>query len=570
MTAADAVEQFLVAVEALDDDAVFIAVADPADLRTLAADIDTRPAADVPLRGLVFAAKDNIDVVGMATTAGCPSFAYDPTESATVVARLVALGAVPVAKTNLDQFATGLVGVRSPYGTPTNPCDATLVPGGSSSGSAVAVACGLVDFALGTDTAGSGRVPAAFCGIVGLKPTVGRIPCGGVVPAVRSVDVVSVFARTTALAHQVTELVSGPDGRDPLSREAPAITDNSSVRRLGVLDAAALATAGASADAIAHYEEAVTTLSGAGLSPVPIDITDWFGAGDLLYGGPFVAERTAAVGDFLASEPLDADPTVAAIINGGARHSAVDAYRASYAMAEYQRSAEQLFDAVDVVMLPTIPRAVTLADIAADPVGPNTDLGRFTTFANLLDLSGLTVPLRLNASTPFDPTASISFYGPAWREDHLISVADALHGTTSLPARPEPAPDSIRLVVAGAHLKGQPLEHQLVDLGARWNSTATTAPCYRMFALPGGPPHKPALIHDPAGAAIEVDIWELSPAALGSFLTMVPAPLALGTIELADGSTATGFVAESRATIGATEITSTGGWRAYLQATLDR
>ncbi|MEM7342443.1 MAG: allophanate hydrolase [Actinomycetota bacterium] len=558
-SAADAVDAWLARLAALDDPAVFLAVADGGDLRTEAAEIDGRPAAEVPLRGLVFAVKDNIDVAGLPTTAACQPFSYAPEADAVVVARLRAAGAIPVAKTNLDQFATGLVGTRSPHGTPVNPIHPDLVPGGSSSGSAVAVARHLVDFALGTDTAGSGRVPAAMCGLVGLKPTLGRLPNTGVVPAVRSADCVSVFAFDVERAMVVADVAAGPDPGDALSRAAGTVETSPGPMRVGHLSDDDLRAAGAAATVVGAYRATIDALAAEpGIALVPVDPAPLFAAGDLLYGGPIVAERTAAVGQFIAAnqtaDPDSFDPTVAAIITAGADKAATAAYETGYALAALRAEAATLFSAVDAVVTPTIPRAVTRAEIAEDPVGPNTELGRFTTFANLLDLAAITVPAMPGGVTP-DPARSLTIYAPAWGEPLLGRLGHVVTGAVE---------GTITIAVAGAHLRGQPLEHQLVGLGAIWTATTATAPTYRIYALPGGPPFKPALIHDEGGAAIEVDLWEIPASGLGRFLTMIPAPLALGTVTLADGASVTGFVAEPRATDGATDITAHGGWRAYL------
>lgn len=563
MNASERLEQFFVALGELDDDAIFISVGSPEELRPLANDIDAREEADVPLRGLIFGVKDNIDVVGMATTAGCPAYAYEPDESAAVVRRLVAAGALPVAKTNLDQFATGLVGTRSPYGTPRNPFDPGHVPGGSSCGSAVATARGLVDFALGTDTAGSGRVPAAFCGLIGVKPTLGRLSTHGVVPAVRTLDCVSIFARELAVANAALTFASGFEVDDPYSRSVEPGPSATSELRFGVLDAGALEAAGTSDRMVTAYLAALEQLPSG--QRIDIDFGPFAAAGDLLYGGPWVAERTEAVGEFIADHLADptagVDPTVGAIISAGNAYTAVEAYTAAAALARLRRSVDLIMDDIDVLVLPTTPHGATLAEVAADPVGVNSKLGRFTTFVNLLDFAGLSIPVADPAAAGGVPLG-VSLYAPAWSDEQLMSVASEM---LRQPLPTEAMGDGlIPLVVAGAHLKGQPLEWQLTDLGAVWQETTQTASTYRLFALPGGPPKKPGVVFDPAGAALEVDVWAVTPAALGKFLTMVPAPLALGTVTLHDGRELTGFVCEPRAMDGATEVTSFGGWRGYV------
>lgn len=560
MTAREAIARFRSAHEALDDPAVFTSVASPDRLESLARVIDDRPPASVPLRGRVFAVKDNIDVVGLATTAACPSYSYEPAASASVVQQLVRAGAIPVGKTNMDQFATGLVGTRSPFGAPRNPIDPSLIPGGSSSGSAVAVALGLVDFALGTDTAGSGRVPAAMCGIVGFKPTLGRISCRGVVPAVRSVDAVSVFAREVWLAQEVVGHCSAFDPADPYARRSPERRPLvPSLPRIGVIRETELVELGTTPDVIAAYAETVDGLTDGGARVMPVDIEPFFALGDLLYGGPWVAERLAAVGDIIARGTSDLDPTVASIIAGGAKFDAVDVHRAAYRRMELLRLITDQFVVMDALLLPTVPFAPTLADVERDPVSVNSALGRFTTFANLADLCAVSIPVLSDGE--IRAGVGVTLTAPAWHDALVASIAENIRGV----ARPVgPVDDGlVELVVAGAHLRGEPLEGQLADLGAVWDRTTTTAPTYRLWALADSNPPKPALVHDADGSSIEVDVWRLDPAALGQFLQLVPAPLALGTVTLVDGSEVTGFVAEPRALEGALDITALGGWRAY-------
>lgn len=564
MTASAAVTRFLDLLADLDDPAVFTSTVDPERLHRLADHVDRRAANTVPLRGTTFAVKDNIDVAGVPTTAGCPGFAYEPTRSAPVVDRLLALGAIPVAKANMDQFATGLVGTRSPYGTPRNPLDASLIPGGSSSGSAVAVARALVDFSLGTDTAGSGRVPAALCGIVGLKPTLGHLSTRGTVPAVRTVDTVSVFARDLWTAGEVSRRAAGFDPRDPFARRAPRPLPRPLTGgvRLGVVSGDLLESLGCAGSVRSAYREVVAVAQGLGIRVRTVPMGAFFELGDLLYGGPWVAERTAAVGEAIARHPEDADPVVAAIVEGGRRYDAVDTHRAGYRRRELLRMVEDEFVTMDALLLPTVPIVPTLADVVADPIGVNTALGRFTTFANLADLCAVSVPVP--APAPAGPGLGVTLLAPAWHDARLVAVAELLRGETVAPVAEEDEGRDIPLVVAGAHLRGEALDHQLVDLGARWMGTTRTAPTYRLWAMRDAEPPKPALVRDAGGAAIEVDLWSVDVEALGRFLLLVPAPLALGRVELADGTTAIGFVAEPRAIDGATEITHLGGWRAYV------
>jgi allophanate hydrolase len=555
ITVSAVVEATLDALDALDDPAVVIGGVLGESARAQASALDAAGLSG-PLHGVPFVVKDNIDVAGATTTAGCPSYGYTAAADATVVKRLRAAGAIPVAKVNLDQFATGLVGTRSPYGTPRNPIDPALVPGGSSSGSAVAVALGLVPFALGTDTAGSGRVPAAFCGVVGFKPTIGRLPTTGVVPAVRRIDCVSVFARTVAEARAVVDAASGLHRADPWSR--PVETGRGAVRTIGV--PARAAGLGLDPGAAEAFAAAVTAAEQAGFAVREFDLAPFLDAGRLLYGGPIVAERWASVGTFLASDPPGADPTVARIIGGGMRPSAVDAYRAEYRLAHLRAATGQVWSEIDALLLPTTPGPVTVAEVAADPVGVNERLGTFTTFVNLLDLAALAVP-NPGIGAPY----GVQLIGPAWSDDALADAAAALVGEA--PEAPRVRPGEVALAVVGAHLTGMPLNQQLTGRGARLLGVRRTAPRYRLYALDGTVPPKPGLARvTDGGAAIEVEVWALGEQAFGSFVAEVPPPLGIGSLELDDGAWCKGFVCEPWALAAAQDITSFGGWRAYRAA----
>ncbi|MEM9515128.1 MAG: allophanate hydrolase [Actinomycetota bacterium] len=540
------------AVAAIDDPAVFISLAD-ANAAVDAVD----PA--LPLAGVTFAVKNNIDVAGVPTTAGCPSYAYLPESSAPAVGRLIDAGATCLGVTNLDQFATGLVGTRSPYGVPVNPIDPRLVPGGSSSGSAVAVARHLVDFALGTDTAGSGRVPAAQTRIVGVKPTRGRVPTTGVVPAVRSIDCVSFFSRSVDIAALAMSIGEGVDTGDPFSRPAQLPPLVIPTLRVGV-------PAGVSLDSA--LDEAAWTASIERLAALPFveivecEIADFVQAGTLLYDGPWVAERYAAVGAFLDGEPADADPTVAGIIRSGARHSATDAYRAMYHLADLQRRSAHVWRSVDVVITPTTPGVATLDEVGRDPVGRNSRLGHYTNWVNLLDQAAVAVPGTDRADGwPF----GVTFCGPAWSDDVVIELARRFVARDDGAAGAFSGDGGTDVVVVGAHLRGQPLNWQLTDLGGRFVRSARTTPDYRLYALESSPP-KPALVRAPGPTAgpIEVEVWRLPTSAVGRFVSFIPAPLGLGRVQLDDGTAPTGFIAESIGHDGAVEITDFGGWRAYL------
>jgi len=563
-TAVDAVARFFDRVANLDDPAVFISFLNEGEAQRLATKADEASPASVPLRGKVFAVKDNIDVLGTTTTAGCAAFAYIPQRSATVVRRLIEAGAVPVAKTNLDQFATGLAGTRSPFGTPRNPHDALHAPGGSSSGSAVAVARQLVDFALGTDTAGSGRVPASFCGVVGLKPTVGRLSNQGVVPAVRSADCVSILAPSVNAAQHVLWASDGFDGDDAFSRVAPMATPVPTLTqlRIGTPSLGALKQLGADMGTLDGHRRILDALCQLCPQIVEVDLAPFLEAGDLLYRGPLLAERFAAVGEFIEAHLDDVDPTVAEIILQGRRYSAVETHRASYRLASLRRATACAFEQIDVLVVPTVLGSAWLNDAVADPIGASERLGRLTTFANLVDLCAVAIPfgIRRDDGLPFGAT----LYAPAWSEPTLLALAASLNGELIPSAESAVRSDVTTLAVVGAHLRGQPLAHQLTDLGAQYLETTTTAPTYRLFAMPDTVPPKPALVHAHNGAAIEVDLWILDKSVIGSFLTQVLPPLALGTVTLADGSQHIGFVAEPRALDGAIDITHFGGWRSYI------
>jgi len=529
-----------------------------------AAAVDARIAAGetLPLAGVPFAIKDNIDLAGVPTTAACPDFAYVPDASAEVVARLVAAGAVPIGKTNLDQFATGLNGTRSPYGAPACVFNRAYVSGGSSSGSAVAVAAGLVAFALGTDTAGSGRVPAAFNGLVGMKPTKGRWSTGGLVPACRTLDCITVLTHDIADARAVDAVVAGFDAADPYSRPCE---DRAAVpRRIGVPPPDQRLFLGDTA-AADLYERALATLAADGAELVEIDMAPLREAAMLLYGGPWVAERTAAAQPLLDERPEAIDPTVRAIMAGGRAVTGVEVFEGQYRLAALQRRAEAMWRDVDLLALPTTPTIYRIAEMRAAPVALNSNLGLYTNFVNLLDMAALALPAGWRDNrTGF----GITLIAPAWTDRSLLDAGEAFVAAAALPPPPpltiEDPMETVKLAVVGAHLEGMPLHWQLTSRAARLVAATTTAPTYRLYAMANTTPPKPALIHDAGGAAIAVEVYELDVAAFGSFVVEVPAPLAIGSVTLADGSMVKGFVAEPRAIDGAQDITALGGWRAYI------
>lgn len=516
------------------------------------------------LQGVSFALKDNIDFAGVPTTAGCPAYAYTPQESAPVVARLIAAGAVPLGKTNLDQFATGLVGARSPHGVPKNPFGGEYLPGGSSSGSAVAVAAGLCDFALGTDTAGSGRVPASFNNLVGLKPTKGLLSTRGVVPACRSLDCVSIFTRTVADAAEVLAVAAAYDPADPFSRAAqPPLQDEAWPPRLGVPRADQLEFFG-DAGAAKLFAAAVERWRGLGATIVEIDYAPFAAAARLLYEGAWVGERYAAIRDFIEKQPEQLHPVTRKIIEGARALGAAQAFESSYKLAELRRQSEPVWNTIDALLTPTAGTIYKVAEVEADPIRLNSNLGYYTNHMNLLDLCGIAVPAGfLPNGLPWGVTLS----APAFCDDRLLRLGAKFLGE-SAPRRALPAPGPVtRVAVCGAHLSGLPLNSQLTRLGATVVKATKTASQYRLFALPGTTPPKPGLVRvAEAGAAIAVEVWELPTAAYGHFVAAIPAPLGIGTISLEDGSTVQGFLCETAAVAGAKDVTSFGGWRAYLAA----
>lgn len=570
---ADVVGGILEAIPKHAADHIWIRPLEPAELRPYLERLDGADPAALPLFGIPFAIKDNIDLAGIPTTAACPAFAYTPTQSATVVKRLIEAGAVPIGKTNLDQFATGLVGVRSPYGATRNAFDPAYVAGGSSSGSAVAVAKGLASFALGTDTAGSGRVPAAFNNLVGIKPTRGLLSTRGVVPACRTLDCMSVFALDVADARAVVAAAAGFDAQDPFAREArpaPPVRDRF---RFGV--PARLEFFG-DGEAARLFAGALGALERLGGEAVTIDFTPFRDAARLLYEGPWVAERYAAIQGFLETH-LDAlHPVTRAIIEPAIGASAVAAFQAQYRLAALRRHADAVLAGLDFVLTPTAGTIYRIDAVQADPIRLNSNLGLYTNFMNLLDLAAVAIPAGFGSQgLPY----GVTLFGPAFSDGTLAVYGDRLHRALDLPlgatgrradpARPAvdgpPAEPLLRVVVCGAHLSGLPLNHQLAERGGRLVTRTRTAPRYRFYALPGGPPFRPGLIRQAeGGASVEVEVWEMPAAQFGPFVSAIPAPLGIGTVELEDGSLEKGFICEGYAAEGARDITALGGWRAFL------
>ncbi len=519
-----------------------------------------------PFWGVCFAVKDNLDVAGLPTTAACPEYAYTPGVSAPPVQRLLNAGAIVLGKANLDQFATGLVGVRSPYGVPRNVFDPALVPGGSSSGSACAVAAGIVRFALGTDTAGSGRVPAGFGNIVGIKPTIGSVSTTGLVPACRSIDTVSVFARSVDEGLAVLRVIAGFDADDRYSRAAsvPHLRRAAAAPggRLGVIDAAALC----SPEVAAVYRTVVASLPGAEI----VDIAGFLAIARLLYDGPWVAERTAALRDVVEQRPQILHPVTRRVLEQGLQRRTVDAFDAFHALAQARRDAASLFAHVDALLLPTVPFCPTLAELAADSIGPNARLGAFTNFVNLCDLAAIAVPGGFDAN---GRPVGVTLVGPAWSEGRLAAMADTLHraatdriGATAVKLPPAAAADPVMadetaLFCIGAHMSGLPLNAQVTALGGRFIREVRTRAEYRLYDLG----NRPGLVRTAAGAAIAGEVWALPRTAVGALLELVPPPLGFGTVALEDGP-CLGFLAETAGVAGAADITAHGGWRGWLDA----
>ena len=574
----DTVARSFARIRAHDDPALFISLRAEQDALAEARALAAAGDAKLPLYGIPVAIKDNIDAVGFATTAACPAFAYKPAHDATAVARLRAAGAIVIGKTNLDQFATGLVGVRSPYGAPRNPFDRNLIPGGSSSGSAVAVATGIVPLALGTDTAGSGRVPAAFNNIVGLKPSLGLISNHGVVPACRTLDCVSVFALTVDDAWTALATIAGPDANDPYSRGRALGTPGAMPAqvKLGVPRAGQLLFFGDAAYA-AGYETALKRLARLGCDIVEIDIEPFYETARLLYDGPWVAERSITARSVLASDPDAIHPVTRDIILSGLRPSAIDAFAAFYKLERLRRVADYVFShQVDALALPTAPTIYGIKQVAADPIQLNSRLGTYTNFVNLLDLCGLALPAAMTETgVPF----GITLLAPGGADARLAEIGCVFHADTQLPlgALREPQPalappatlaaqGEVAIAVVGAHLSGLPLNAELRALGGRLLQTTTTAPDYRLYALTGGAVAKPGLLRvaQGQGTAVELEVWALPVAAFGGFVDAVPPPLSIGTIALHDGRTVKGFLVEAAATAGARDISDFGGWRAFL------
>lgn len=575
LTPAQVAEE-IIARTAQDPHKVWIARLPDAAIREYANALAGKDPASLPLYGIPFAIKDNIDLAGLPTTAGCREYAYTPTAHAFVVQQLINAGAIPIGKTNLDQFATGLNGTRSPWGACQNAFNPGYISGGSSSGSAVAVAKGYVSFALGTDTAGSGRVPAAFNNIVGHKPSLGWLSATGVVPACRSLDTISIFALTAEDAEVVTTVAAAFDAADGYARKVEGHGfdfGSAATFRVGIPKAEQLQFFG-NTDAEHLFSEAVARVKSLGGECVEIDLQPFLDTAKLLYEGPWVAERYAAIRAFFEANPEAPLPVIREIIGGAKKWSAADAYAYGYKLKDAKRRCDAVWSSVDTVLIPTAGTIYTIAEMEADPIKLNSNLGYYTNFMNLLDYAATAVPAGFQPNgLPF----GVTLFAPAHQDGPLLRLGAKLHRAQALPAgatgQPLPTASAhaklpsgqVQVAVCGAHLDGLPLNWQLTQRGARLVQRTHTAPCYRFYALAGGPPFRPGLIKvDEGGDAIEVEVWELPAREFGSFVAGIPAPLGIGKTLLADGSTVPGFICEPSGVNGAEEITCFRGWRAYM------
>ena len=553
----------------------FIHLLSVEELEPFLAALDDKTSAELPLYGIPFAIKDNIDLAGIPTTAACPAFAYTPETSATIVEQLIALGAIPLGKTNLDQFATGLNGTRSPYGECRNSVHPDYPSGGSSAGSSLAVALGLCTFALGTDTAGSGRVPAALNNLVGLKASKGLISTAGVVPACRTLDCVTFFTTTAAEASQLLALTARLDSRDEYSRANPLWNDGSALGqvksfRFGVPKQLEFLGCPESPSLFATTIEHLKAIGG---EPVEVDLSPFLEAARLLYEGPWVAERYSVAGALIEQQPDAVLPVIKAVLEKAPGTTAVQLFQAQYRLQQLTAICDRIMAEVDCVLTPAYPRPVTLAELHAEPVKRNSDLGYYTNFMNMLDFAAVAVPAGFMANgLPW----GVTLFGRVFTDQYLLSLADALqrrHGLPLIggnrivaPLPQQPARnDRARVVVCGAHLDGLALNWQLTQRGGRLLEATRSSPDYKLYALAGGPPLRPGMLRvNEGGVSIAVEIWELSSSELGSFLTGIPAPLGLGKVQLEDGRWETGFICDGYGLAGAEDITGFGSWKAWL------
>ncbi len=575
VTPADVITEVFARLDAVNDPGIFIHLCDKDALIAQANALGAYDP-DKPLWGIPFAAKDNIDVAGIPTTAACPAYAYTAEKDAFVIAQLRAAGALMIGKTNLDQFATGLVGVRTPYGVPLNSIDPEIVPGGSSGGSGVIVGHGIVTFSLGTDTAGSGRVPAALNNIVGLKPTLGALSASGVVPACRTLDTISIFAMTVDDAYDVYSVAQGFDAADAYSKPIPHqdLCAISPPLKVGVPDQTSIEFFGDTVQAQAFARD-VARLESMGIEIAYINFEPLYDIAKMLYQGAWVAERYTVIEELLKTDPDAIHPVTKQIVCHAETMSAADAFRGMYRLADLKRIAEPTLAGLDALCVPTIPTFYSVKDLQEDPVTPNSNFGTYTNFVNLLDMCGIAVPtaprsdgrpgsVTLLAQTGMDAiVASLARCFEVGCERMLGATQFALTEPPELHAKPS---DRIELAVCGAHMSGLPLNPQLTELGATFVKKAETASAYQFYALAGGPPARPGLVRsdEEGGVSVAVEVWSLPKSAMGAFLEKIPSPLGIGSIELSDGIWVKGFICENSGIQGATEISHLGDWRKFL------
>jgi allophanate hydrolase len=560
-----------------EDSGIFLHLIDPDTAKREAQSLGAFDPINKPLWGIPFAIKDNIDALDIPTSAACPEYAYMADKDAFAVDLLRRAGAILIGKTNLDQFATGLVGVRSPYAPPRNAIDPEIVPGGSSSGSSVAVSHGIVSFSLGTDTAGSGRVPAALNNIVGLKPSLGALSNTGVVPACRTLDTVSIFALTVDDAYRAYRVAAKFDASDSYARPitAPALGLTPPTFRVGAPSQDTRIFYGDSIQS-ASFEDSLQQITSLGGDLVEIDFSAFFDVASMLYDGPWVAERYAVIKDFMEAHPNAVHPVTQRVISTARNYTAADVFQAFYRLQDLKRQTDLLLDQVDFLCVPSIPKFVSLKEIESDSIGPNAQLGVYTNFVNLLDLCAITAPVT--ARTDGRP-GSVTLIARRGRDALIAGVSRDLQLKCAAPlgatkwlapkidaaTKPVAGAGEMEIAVVGAHMSGLPLNRELTNLGARYLYACSTAPSYRLFSLPGGAPARPGLVFDPVGAAIDLEVWALPMKYVGAFLTGIPRPLGIGSVILEDGAAVKGFLCESNGTEGAEDVTRFGGWRAFLQ-----
>ncbi|RZG75284.1 allophanate hydrolase [Acinetobacter wuhouensis] len=552
-----------------NEDHAWIEIASTAQLQTQIDQLKNQDSADLPLYGVPFAVKDNIDVAGFHTTAACKEAEYLATTDATVVAKLKKAGAIVIGKTNLDQFATGLVGVRSPYGAVKNSFNPEYISGGSSSGSSVTVAKGVVPFSLGTDTAGSGRVPAGHNNIVGLKPTKGWFSTTGLIPACRSIDVISIFALTIDDAWTVANIMQGYDDADVYSRIHPAnVPTQFSKGKIAVPKQLEFYGDTETEKAFLIAIERVKTL---GYQVEEIDFTDFNQLAQALYNDAWVAERTVAVEKLITRD--QAHPVIAQIIAQADKFKATDALQAEYHRAELARKINLALTPYDALMVPTAPTIYKIVDVEADPIVKNSHMGAYTNFVNFADLSAIALP---NVMRTDGLPSGVTFIASAWHDQALANFAQKWQAETALTLGTSEqnyqktleiqSNNSVKLAVVGAHLTGMPLNFQLTTRLATLLKKTKSAANYRLYALKNTTPPKPGLQCDAQGQSIELEVWDVPLANFGAIVAEVPAPLGIGNVQLEDGSWVKGFICESYAIQDATDISHFGGWRSYIQS----